>query len=134
MSLLTPAILSVYHVVAGLSAVLVPLLGGAGPAAAIVIFTAAVRLCLHPMNRAQMRAQAASQKARAALAPAVRKLERKYKHDPKRAQRETLELYRAHGVPRAGNAARAGADPGVLRGLPHVRVIEHRRPPQRPAE
>lgn len=114
MSLLTPAILSVYHVVAGLSAVLVPLLGGAGPAAAIVIFTAAVRLCLHPMNRAQMRAQAASQKARAALAPAVRKLERKYKHDPKRAQRETLELYRAHGVPLA---------PGMLHGLAQIPVF-----------
>ena len=98
MSVFTPALLAVYHVVAGLTAVLVPLLGGAGPAAAIVIFTSAIRLCLYPLNRAQTRAQAASQKARAALAPAVRKLERKYKHDPQRAQRETIELYRANGV------------------------------------
>ena len=64
MSFLTPAVFAVYHVVAGLAAVLVPILGGAGPAAAIVIFTAGIRLCLHPLNRAQMRAQASSQKAR----------------------------------------------------------------------
>ena len=98
MSVLTPVLLAVYHVVSGLAAVLVPVLGGAGPAAAIVVFTAGIRLCLYPLNRAQMRAQAASQQARAALAPAVQKLQRKYKHDPQRAQRETLELYRANGV------------------------------------
>jgi YidC/Oxa1 family membrane protein insertase len=114
MSFLSPAVLPVYHVVAGLSAVLVPLLGGGGPAAAVVLFTAAVRLCLYPLNRAQARAQASSQKARAALAPAVRRLERKYKHDPRRAQRETFELYRAHGVPLA---------PGMLHGLAQIPVF-----------
>jgi YidC/Oxa1 family membrane protein insertase len=108
MSVLTPVLLAVYHVVSGLSAVLVPVLGGAGPAAAIVIFTAAIRLSLHPLNRAQMRAQATSQKARAALAPAVQKLERKYKHDPLRVQRETIALYRANGV---------SLTPGIMHGL-----------------
>lgn len=97
-SLLTPFLLAAYHAVTGLSVLLVPVLGGLGPAAAIVVFTAAVRLCLYPLNRAQMSAQLASQKARAALAPAVQKLQRKYKHDPLRVQRETLELYRANGV------------------------------------
>jgi YidC/Oxa1 family membrane protein insertase len=97
-SLLTPAIVAAYHAVTGLSVMLVPVLGGLGPAVAIVMFTAAVRLCLHPLNRAQMTAQLASQKGRAALAPAVQKLQRKYKHDPLRAQRETVELYRANGV------------------------------------
>ena len=97
-SLLTPFLLAAYHAVTGLSVLLVPVLGGLGPAAAIIVFTAAVRLCLHPLNRAQMNAQLASQKARAALAPAVQKLQRKYKHDPLRAQRETLDLYRANGV------------------------------------
>ena len=97
-SLLAPAIVAAYHAVTGLSLVLVPILGGLGPAVAIVMFTAAVRLCLHPLNRAQMNAQLASQKARAALAPAVAKLQRKYKHDPLRVQRETLELYRANDV------------------------------------
>ena len=114
MSVLTPALIAVYHVVSGLSAILVPVLGGAGPAAAIVIFTAGVRLCLHPLNRAQMRAQAASQKARNALAPAVQKLQRKYKHDPRRLQRETLELYRANGVSLA---------PGMMQSLAQIPVF-----------
>ena len=108
MSVLTPVLLAVYHVVSGLSAALVPVLGGAGPAAAIVIFTAAIRLCVHPLNRAQMRAQATSRKARAALAPAVQKLQRKYKNDPQRLQRETFELYRANGV---------SLTPGIVQGL-----------------
>ncbi|NUR57143.1 MAG: membrane protein insertase YidC [Catenulispora sp.] len=98
MSFLTPAIVAAYHAVSALSAVLVPVLGGAGPAAAIVVFTAAVRLALHPLNRAQMRAQQSAQQARAALAPAVAKLQRKHKNDPLRVQRETLDLYRANGV------------------------------------
>ncbi|MEY9928278.1 YidC/Oxa1 family membrane protein insertase [Catenulispora sp. GP43] len=97
-TLLTPAIVAAYHAVTGLSLMLVPVLGGLGPAAAIVMFTAAVRLCLHPLNRAQMTAQLAAQKQRAALAPAVAKLQRKYKNDPLRVQRETVELYRANGV------------------------------------
>lgn len=97
-TLLAPAIVAAYHAVTGLSLVLVPVLGGLGPAVAIIVFTAAVRLCLHPLNRAQMNAQLAAQKARAALAPAVQKLQRKYKHDPMRVQRETLELYRANNV------------------------------------
>lgn len=108
MSVLTPAVLAVYHVVSGLSVVLVPLLGGFGPAAAVVVFTAAIRLGLYPLNRAQMRTQAASRKARAALAGELAKLNRKYKHDPQRLQRETLELYRANGVSLA---------PGMLHGL-----------------
>src|SRR5947209_12736211 len=97
-SLLMPFLVAAYHAVTGLSVLLVPVLGGLGPAVAIIMFTAAVRLCLHPLNRAQMNAQLASQKARAALAPAVQKLQRKYKHDPMRLQRETLELYRTNGV------------------------------------
>jgi YidC/Oxa1 family membrane protein insertase len=113
MSLLTPAILSAYHIVSALALVLVPVLGAAGPAAAIVSFTAAVRLCLYPLNRAQMRAQAASEKARDALAPAVQKLQRKYRNDPTRVRRETLELYRTHGVPLA---------PGALHGLAQIPV------------
>lgn len=114
MSVLTPVLLAVYHLVSGLTVILVPVLGGAGPAAAIVVFTAAVRLCLYPLNRAQARAQAASNKTRAALAPAVQKLQRKYKNDPLRAQRETFELYRANGVSLA---------PGALHGLAQLPVF-----------
>jgi YidC/Oxa1 family membrane protein insertase len=115
MPLLNPALFAVYHVVYGLAAALVPLLGGGlSPAAAIVAFTAAVRACLYPLNRAQMRAQAASSKARAALEPAVRKLERKYRHDPRRLQLETVQLYRANGVSLA---------PGILHGLAQAPVF-----------
>lgn len=114
MSALTPVLLAVYHLLSALTTVLVPVLGGAGPAAAIVVFTACIRLCLYPLNRAQVRAQAASNKARTALAPAVQKLQRKYKHDPLRAQRETLELYRANGVSLA---------PGALHGLAQLPVF-----------
>lgn len=114
MSLLTPAIVAAYHAVTALSAVFVPVLGGAGPAVAIVVFTAAVRLALHPLNRAQMRAQLASQQARAALAPAVAKLQRKHKNDPLRAQRETLDLYRANNV---------SLVPGMLHGLLQIPVF-----------
>jgi YidC/Oxa1 family membrane protein insertase len=114
MSVLTPVLLAVYHVVSGLTVALVPVLGGAGPAAAIVTFTAAIRCCLYPLNRAQVRAQAASRQARAALAPAVQQLQRKYKHDPLRAQRETLELYRANGVSLA---------PGTMHGLAQIPVF-----------
>ncbi|MEY9890054.1 YidC/Oxa1 family membrane protein insertase [Catenulispora sp. MAP5-51] len=113
-AVLTPAIVAAYHAVTGLSVLLVPVLGGLGPAAAIVMFTAAVRLCLHPLNRAQMTAQLASQKQRAALAPAVQKLQRKYKHDPMRVQRETVELYRADGVKLA---------PGIGLGLVQIPVF-----------
>ncbi|HEY3868114.1 MAG TPA: membrane protein insertase YidC [Actinocrinis sp.] len=98
MSVLAPVLLAVYHVVSGLAVVLVPVLGGAGPAAAIIVFTVAVRSCLYPLNRAQMRAQNASQQARAALAPAVQKLKRKYRNDPARLQIEMLGLYRANGI------------------------------------
>jgi YidC/Oxa1 family membrane protein insertase len=114
MPLLDPALFAVYHLVYGLAAVLVPLLGGFGPAAAIVAFTAAVRACLYPLNRAQVRAQAASSKARAALEPAVRKLQRKYRNDPRRLQLETVELYRANGVSLA---------PGILHGLAQIPVF-----------
>lgn len=114
MSFLTPAIVAAYHAVTALTAVLVPVLGGAGPAVAIIVFTAAVRLCLHPLNRAQMRAQTASQQARAALAPAVAKLQRKYKNDPARVLRETSELYRANGVSML---------PGMLHGLLQIPVF-----------
>ena len=113
-TLLTPALVAAYHAVTGLSLVLVPVLGGLGPAVAIMMFTAAVRLCLHPLNRAQMNAQLASQKARAALAPAVQKLQRKHKHDPMRVQRETIELYRANGVKLA---------PGIGLGLVQLPVF-----------
>jgi YidC/Oxa1 family membrane protein insertase len=87
-----------YHAITGLAAILVPLLGGLAPAAAVIVGTALVRLALHPLNRAQVRAQLRTEQARAALAPAVAKLTRRHRGDPARLQREIFELYRANGV------------------------------------
>lgn len=114
MSVLSPAIVAAYHAVTALAAVLIPLLGGVGTAAAIVLFTASVRLALHPLARSQARAQAVAQQARAELAPQLAKLQRKHKNDPARVQRETLELYRKNNVPLM---------PGMLSGLVQIPVF-----------
>jgi YidC/Oxa1 family membrane protein insertase len=97
-ALLSTILVPAYHAVVALAAILVPLLGGVAPAAAIIVCTALVRLVLHPLNRAQIRAQHRTEQARAALAPAVAKLQRKHKNDPARLLRETSDLYRANGV------------------------------------
>ncbi|SMD17941.1 YidC/Oxa1 family membrane protein insertase [Kibdelosporangium aridum] len=74
---------------------LVSLIAGAtGTAAAIVLFTAAVRLALHPLARSAIRGE----KARAALAPQAAKLREKHKKNPERMQRELLALYQDNGV------------------------------------
>lgn len=66
----------------------------APPALAIVAFTALVRLLMHPLARAAVRGE----KARAALAPEVRKLREKYGKDPHKLQEKTVELYRESGT------------------------------------
>ncbi|MFC5103450.1 YidC/Oxa1 family membrane protein insertase [Kibdelosporangium philippinense] len=67
---------------------------GTGTAAAIVLFTVAVRVMLHPLARSAMRGE----KARAALAPQAAKLREKHKKDPERMQREMMVLYQDNGV------------------------------------
>ncbi|WP_137815391.1 YidC/Oxa1 family membrane protein insertase [Gandjariella thermophila] len=84
-----------YHLVAALAGAVHPLLGGASTAAAIMLFTAAVRLLLHPLVRAQVRAE----RARAALQPEVDRLRRRHRDQPERLQRELVALHRRHGVP-----------------------------------
>jgi YidC/Oxa1 family membrane protein insertase len=70
------------------------LAGFATPALAIVAFTAVVRLLVHPLSRAAVRGE----KARAALAPEIRKLTEKYGKDKVKLQEKSLELYRANGT------------------------------------
>lgn len=70
------------------------LAGIATPALAIVLFTAAVRLLLHPLSRAAVRGE----KARAALAPELRALRDEHGGDPRELQEKTLELYRDNGT------------------------------------
>nr|WP_225953486.1 membrane protein insertase YidC [Kibdelosporangium phytohabitans] len=58
------------------------------------MFTAAVRLALHPLARSAVRGE----KARAALAPQATKLREKHKKNPDRMQRELMDLYQENNV------------------------------------
>ncbi|MDX3310761.1 YidC/Oxa1 family membrane protein insertase [Streptomyces sp. NPDC054884] len=66
-----------------------PLFGAAAAAAAIVLFTALVRLLVHPLSRATARGQ----KARAALQPRIAELRGKHAKDPERLRKAVLELH-----------------------------------------
>jgi len=92
-------------VVTWLADVLAPLTGGAATAAAIVLFTVAVRLLISPLTVAQVRGE----RRRTALAPEVRELQRWYADDPARLQSELFALYR-----NAGASPVAGCLPALL--------------------
>lgn len=92
-------------VVTWLADTLAPLTGGAATAAAIVLFTVGVRLLISPLTLAQVRGE----RRRAALAPEVRDLQRRYADDPGRLQSELFALYR-----RAGASPVAGCLPALL--------------------
>ncbi|MFG2101866.1 YidC/Oxa1 family membrane protein insertase [Micromonospora echinaurantiaca] len=77
-----------------LTDLLEPLAGGAATAAAIVVLTVAVRLLISPLTVAQVRGE----RRRAALAPQVRDLQRRYADDPARLQSELFGLYRSAGA------------------------------------
>ena len=78
----------------GLAGILEPLVGPAAAALAIVLVTLAVRALLLPLGVLQVRAEV----TRRRLAPRLAELQRRYRKNPERLQRETLELYRAEGV------------------------------------
>ena len=95
--------------------VIEPLFGGAATAAAIVLFTLGVRAALHPLARAAARGE----KARAALAPQVAALQRKYRGDRERLQQATADLYAKNG-----SSPLAGCLPTLLQ-LPVFFVMYH---------
>jgi len=66
-----------------------PLFGAAAAAAAIVLFTALVRLLVHPLSRAAARGQ----KARTRLQPKIAELRRKHKDSPEKLQKAVMELH-----------------------------------------
>ncbi|MGC0382860.1 YidC/Oxa1 family membrane protein insertase [Streptomyces sp. SAI-129] len=72
-----------------LADLLQPLFGASAAAAAIVLFTALVRLLVHPLSRAAARGQ----KARTALQPRIAELRRKHAKDPEKLQRAVLALH-----------------------------------------
>ncbi|MEU4653773.1 membrane protein insertase YidC [Streptomyces sp. NPDC023723] len=73
----------------GLADLLRPLFGAGAAAAAVVLFTALVRLLVHPLSRAAARGR----RARTALRPRIAELRREHARDPERLQRAVLELH-----------------------------------------
>ncbi|WP_447041989.1 YidC/Oxa1 family membrane protein insertase [Streptomyces sp. DSM 118878] len=71
-----------------------PLFHGSATAAAIVLFTACVRLLVHPLSRASARGQ----KARAKLSPQIAELRKKHAKNPERLQEAVMELHRKEKV------------------------------------
>ncbi|MFI8235811.1 YidC/Oxa1 family membrane protein insertase [Streptomyces sp. NPDC085866] len=72
-----------------LADLLQPLFHASAAAAAIVLFTALVRLLVHPLSRAAARGQ----RARAELQPRIAELRKEHAKDPERLQKAVLELH-----------------------------------------
>lgn len=72
-----------------LADLLQPLFHASSAAAAIILFTAFVRLLVHPLSRAAARGQ----RARAALQPSVVELRKRHAKDPKKLQQAVMELH-----------------------------------------
>jgi YidC/Oxa1 family membrane protein insertase len=83
-----------YHLVFALTHLLTPVAGGLAAAAAIVLFTAAVRLLTCPLSLRALRGQAAM----ARLAPQVQSLRTRYGRQPERLNRELAALYKREGT------------------------------------
>ncbi|MEU8955947.1 YidC/Oxa1 family membrane protein insertase [Streptomyces sp. NPDC048518] len=71
-----------------------PLFHASATAAAIVLFTACVRLLVHPLSRASARGQ----RARAKLSPRIAELRKKHAKNPEKLQKAVLELHREERV------------------------------------
>ncbi|MEU3886303.1 YidC/Oxa1 family membrane protein insertase [Streptomyces sp. NPDC029041] len=98
-----------------LADLLQPLCGASAAAAAIVLFTALVRLLVHPLSRAAARGQ----KARTALQPKIAELRRKHGKDPEKLQKAVLELHAEEKV-----SPLAGCLPGMLQ-IPAFFLLYH---------
>jgi YidC/Oxa1 family membrane protein insertase len=83
-----------YHVVSALAGLLTPLPGGLAAAAAIVGFTAGVRLVLLPLSYRAMRGM----EAQARLAPRVQELRKQHAGQPDRLRRELAALQESEGA------------------------------------
>ncbi|QNE77114.1 membrane protein insertase YidC [Streptomyces finlayi] len=80
--------------VGSLADLLQPFFQTASTAAAIVLFTALVRLAVHPLSRAAARGQ----KARTKLQPQIAALREKHGKNPERMQKALMELHTAEKV------------------------------------
>ncbi|MFJ9213162.1 arginine/ornithine antiporter ArcD [Streptomyces sp. L-9-10] len=77
------------NLVGHLANLLQPLFSAGAAAAAIILFTACVRLAIHPLSRAAARGQ----KARTKLAPQIAELRKKHGKNPERMQKALMELH-----------------------------------------
>ncbi|NGO49474.1 YidC/Oxa1 family membrane protein insertase, partial [Streptomyces ureilyticus] len=75
--------------VEGLADLLEPLFQASAAAAAIVLFTAFVRLLVHPLSRAAARGQ----RERAKLQPQIAALRKKHGKNPEKLQKAVMELH-----------------------------------------
>ncbi|MEU6814832.1 membrane protein insertase YidC [Streptomyces sp. NPDC046860] len=98
-----------------LADLLQPFFHASATAAAIVLFTALVRLAAHPLARAAARGQ----RARAALQPRLAELRRRHARDPERLRRAVLELHTEAKV-----SPFSGILPGLLQ-LPAFFLLYH---------
>ncbi|MEU6772812.1 membrane protein insertase YidC [Streptomyces sp. NPDC046759] len=103
------------HLVEQLADLLQPLFRGSAAAAAIVLFTALVRLLVHPLSRAAARGR----RAQAALRPRIAELRGKYARDPERLQKAVLDLHAKERV-----SPLSGCLPGLLQ-LPAFFLLYH---------
>jgi YidC/Oxa1 family membrane protein insertase len=82
-----------YHLVSALVALIEPVAGSLAVAAAIVLFTVAIRLLLHPLSRAAVRGE----RGRADLMPRIAELRAKHPDDPERLRAEVARLQAESG-------------------------------------
>jgi YidC/Oxa1 family membrane protein insertase len=92
-----------------------PLLGASAAAGAIILFTALVRLLVHPLSRAAARGQ----KARTALQPKIAELRKKHAENPEKLQKAVLELHTEEKV-----SPLSGCLPSLLQ-LPAFFLLYH---------
>jgi YidC/Oxa1 family membrane protein insertase len=112
-AVLDPAVRLADALVLGVSHLLPWPGGGAAVLVGVALLTVAVRAALLPLSVRAFRAT----RARAALAPEIKRLRRRHRGDPARLAQETTEAYR-----RAGVSPFAGLGPGLLQ-LPVVTTV-----------
>ncbi|MEV7070074.1 YidC/Oxa1 family membrane protein insertase [Streptomyces sp. NPDC093990] len=98
-----------------LAGLLHPLFGATAAAAAIVLFTALVRLLVHPLSRAAARGQ----KARTRLQPKIAELRKRHKDDPAELQKAVMALHAEEKV-----SPLSGCLPGLCQ-LPAFFLLYH---------
>jgi YidC/Oxa1 family membrane protein insertase len=113
LSLFDDAVGAAYQFVFALAHLLGPMPLGLATAAAIVLFTIAVRLLLAPLSYYAIRGQA----SQARLAPQIQALRQRHAGQPDRLQRELTALYQ-----REGTGMFAGCLPALLQ-LPFFSVM-----------